>query len=231
MTTISYWLDEPAEPRQTVEMDGPADVAVVGGGITGCSCALALAEAGLRVRLIEPFGGWEPRSASTGSSGSTRHDRSGSGDEPVLRKAELVRRPPPAAAPRSWLLDDSGHGRMRCHGRCRPSAAHAGAARPPRARSDSPAHRRHHRFGPARRQPQTAPPIRARCLQAQAEAEARLHRTGASAPAAQDLSSACLGSPRPPPAAAPRSAGSSRVRDHRRDPPRRTFPPFGGPAG
>ena len=29
------------------------DVAVVGGGVTGCSCALALAEAGLKVRLYE----------------------------------------------------------------------------------------------------------------------------------------------------------------------------------
>ena len=34
-------------------IEGAADVAIVGGGITGCSCALALAEAGLRVRLFE----------------------------------------------------------------------------------------------------------------------------------------------------------------------------------
>jgi gamma-glutamylputrescine oxidase len=53
MSTVSYWLDEPAAPLQNVEHDGPADVAVVGGGITGCSCALALAEAGMRVRLFE----------------------------------------------------------------------------------------------------------------------------------------------------------------------------------
>ena len=31
---------------------GTVDVEIVGGGITGCSCALALAEAGLRVRLV-----------------------------------------------------------------------------------------------------------------------------------------------------------------------------------
>ena len=53
MSTISYWLDEPAEPLPTARLDGEADVAVVGGGITGCSCALALAEAGLKVRLFE----------------------------------------------------------------------------------------------------------------------------------------------------------------------------------
>ncbi len=41
-------------PRPSrVRLDGRPDVAVVGGGITGCSCALALAEAGLRVRLYE----------------------------------------------------------------------------------------------------------------------------------------------------------------------------------
>lgn len=32
-------------------MSGPVDVVVVGGGVTGCSCALTLAERGLRVRL------------------------------------------------------------------------------------------------------------------------------------------------------------------------------------
>jgi len=53
MPTTSYWLSEPHEPIPHVVLDGPPDVAVVGGGITGCSCALALAEAGLRVRLYE----------------------------------------------------------------------------------------------------------------------------------------------------------------------------------
>jgi glycine/D-amino acid oxidase-like deaminating enzyme len=32
---------------------GPVDVAVVGGGVTGCSCALTLARGGRRVRLLE----------------------------------------------------------------------------------------------------------------------------------------------------------------------------------
>ena len=53
MSTTSVWLDEPVEPRSAARIDGAADVAVVGGGITGCSCALALAEAGLKVRLFE----------------------------------------------------------------------------------------------------------------------------------------------------------------------------------
>lgn len=53
MSTTSFWLAEPHDPVPLRALDGPADVAVVGGGITGCSCALALAEAGLRVRLFE----------------------------------------------------------------------------------------------------------------------------------------------------------------------------------
>jgi gamma-glutamylputrescine oxidase len=53
MTTASYWLSEPYEPVPQVTLGGPPDVAVVGGGITGCSCALTLAEAGLRVRLFD----------------------------------------------------------------------------------------------------------------------------------------------------------------------------------
>ena len=53
MSTTSYWLAEPHDPLPKVLLDAPPDVAVVGGGITGCSCALTLAEAGLRVRLYE----------------------------------------------------------------------------------------------------------------------------------------------------------------------------------
>jgi hypothetical protein len=37
MSTTSYWLDEPAAPLPVARVDGSADVAVVGGGITGCS--------------------------------------------------------------------------------------------------------------------------------------------------------------------------------------------------
>ena len=48
-----YWLEEqspafaPPPARQSV------DVGIVGAGITGCACALALAEAGVRVRLVD----------------------------------------------------------------------------------------------------------------------------------------------------------------------------------
>ena len=49
----SYWLDEPAPSIPVRRLRGPPDVVVVGGGVTGCSAALTLAEAGLRVRLHE----------------------------------------------------------------------------------------------------------------------------------------------------------------------------------
>jgi glycine/D-amino acid oxidase-like deaminating enzyme len=53
MPALSYWLAEPYDPLPALTLDGPPDVAVVGGGITGCSCALSLASSGLRVRLFE----------------------------------------------------------------------------------------------------------------------------------------------------------------------------------
>jgi gamma-glutamylputrescine oxidase len=48
-----YWLDEPRTELPRRRLDGAVDVEIVGGGVTGCACALALAEAGLRVRLHE----------------------------------------------------------------------------------------------------------------------------------------------------------------------------------
>jgi len=55
-TTIPYWLAEPYTPPPVASdagPAGPADVVVVGGGVTGCSCALTLARGGMRVRLVE----------------------------------------------------------------------------------------------------------------------------------------------------------------------------------
>jgi gamma-glutamylputrescine oxidase len=59
----SYWLDGPAEPVRTVKLDGAVDVAVVGGGVTGLSCAWTLAESGRRVRVHEA------RTIASGASG------------------------------------------------------------------------------------------------------------------------------------------------------------------
>src|SRR6476469_7581719 len=53
MVTRSLWLDEPHDPLPRGGFEGRADVAVIGGGVTGCSCALTLAERGGRVRLHE----------------------------------------------------------------------------------------------------------------------------------------------------------------------------------
>jgi gamma-glutamylputrescine oxidase len=56
VTTTSYWLEEPREPHEPLagpRASDPADVIVIGGGVTGCSCALTLAEHGVRVRVHE----------------------------------------------------------------------------------------------------------------------------------------------------------------------------------
>jgi gamma-glutamylputrescine oxidase len=49
----SFWLREEPPTWPAVTLDGPPDAIVVGGGVTGCSCALELATRGLRVRLHE----------------------------------------------------------------------------------------------------------------------------------------------------------------------------------
>jgi len=101
MSTTSYWLDEPTDPLPHVELDGEADVAVVGGGITGCSCALALAEAGLKVRLFEA------REVAGGASGRNGGFalRGGAAPYPVL--AESIG-PEATAALWRWTEDELG---------------------------------------------------------------------------------------------------------------------------
>jgi gamma-glutamylputrescine oxidase len=76
VTTTPYWLAEPLPelPRAASagEIEAAAtavaghvdvDVVVVGGGVTGCSCALTLARGGMRVRLLEA------REVASGASG------------------------------------------------------------------------------------------------------------------------------------------------------------------
>ena len=102
MTTTSYWLAEPHEPLPRVDLDAPPEVAVVGGGITGCSCALALAEAGRRVRL------YEARQIAGGASGRNGGFALRGGAAPYLVLVESVGRDRTAALWR-WTeeaLDD-----------------------------------------------------------------------------------------------------------------------------
>lgn len=58
----SYWLEEQSDPFAPGG-DDRVEVAVVGAGVTGCSCALTLAEAGRRVRV------YDRREVASGASG------------------------------------------------------------------------------------------------------------------------------------------------------------------
>jgi gamma-glutamylputrescine oxidase len=53
MSTTSLWLKESHAGLPRSRFEGRPDVAVIGGGVTGCSCALTLAQRGVRVRLYE----------------------------------------------------------------------------------------------------------------------------------------------------------------------------------
>jgi gamma-glutamylputrescine oxidase len=54
VNTTPYWLAEARAPVARLRrVDEPVDVVVIGGGVTGCSCALTLAEHGVRVVLHE----------------------------------------------------------------------------------------------------------------------------------------------------------------------------------
>ena len=50
---VPFWLQEQAAPLPTASLHDEVDVAIVGAGITGCACALALAEAGRRVTVVD----------------------------------------------------------------------------------------------------------------------------------------------------------------------------------
>jgi glycine/D-amino acid oxidase-like deaminating enzyme len=72
-----FWLDEPTNPVDSGP-EGAVDVAVIGAGITGVSCALALARGGLRVRLHDARGIAEGASGRNGGfalrGGAARYD-------------------------------------------------------------------------------------------------------------------------------------------------------------
>lgn len=61
--TDPYWLEEPILDRPRPRLDGRAEVEIVGGGVTGLSCALTLALADVHVRLHEA------RELASGASG------------------------------------------------------------------------------------------------------------------------------------------------------------------
>src|SRR5206468_11439176 len=72
-----FWLTEASAPAESRTLD-QVDVAVIGAGITGCACALALARAGLRVRVHDARGIAEGASGRNGGfalrGGAARYD-------------------------------------------------------------------------------------------------------------------------------------------------------------
>src|SRR5439155_5850830 len=82
------WLDEPSRPVDSRSQD-EVDVVVIGAGITGVSCALALARSGLRVRVHDVRGIAEGASGRNGGfalrGGAARYDvaRETYGTEPA----------------------------------------------------------------------------------------------------------------------------------------------------
>ena len=99
----SYWLAEPTAPLLSLALDRPPEVEIVGGGITGCSCALALAHAGLRVRLSET------RTIAGGASGRNGGFALRGGAMPYGSAREWLG---PAIAAEYWRLTESYVDRM-----------------------------------------------------------------------------------------------------------------------
>jgi gamma-glutamylputrescine oxidase len=61
--TVPYWLDYPYEPRPPLRGDIEVDACVIGGGVSGLSCARELARRGARTVLLEA------RTVASGASG------------------------------------------------------------------------------------------------------------------------------------------------------------------
>jgi gamma-glutamylputrescine oxidase len=85
-----YWLEDEVPPRATATREGHVDVAIVGAGVTGCSAALSLADAGLSVRVHDARGVAEGASGRNGGfalrGGASRYDiaRETYGVEPAV---------------------------------------------------------------------------------------------------------------------------------------------------
>ena len=73
-----YWLEDEVPTRPSPQHAGRVDVAIVGAGVTGCSAALRLAEAGRSVRVYDERGVAEGASGRNGGfalpGGATRYD-------------------------------------------------------------------------------------------------------------------------------------------------------------
>src|SRR3954464_11963731 len=54
---VPYWLDRTSKSRRPsfprLRGEAETSVAIVGGGLTGCACALSFAQAGIKVILLE----------------------------------------------------------------------------------------------------------------------------------------------------------------------------------
>ena len=98
MSTTSLWLKEPHDGLPRSRSEERAEVVVIGGGVTGCSCALTLAERGVRVRLYEAreiAGGASGRNGGFALRGATApydEARRELGDERARRLMELTER-------------------------------------------------------------------------------------------------------------------------------------------
>jgi glycine/D-amino acid oxidase-like deaminating enzyme len=98
VSTTSLWLKEPHDGLPRSRSKGRAEVVVIGGGVTGCSCALTLAEQGVRVRLYEAreiAGGASGRNGGFALRGATApydEARRELGDERARRLMELTER-------------------------------------------------------------------------------------------------------------------------------------------
>lgn len=99
----SYWLDEPTEGFADRRLEGAVDVAVVGGGVTGCACAHALAGGGARVRL------YETRTIASGASGRNGGFALRGGAMPYDRARETLG---PERARALWVLTERALDRM-----------------------------------------------------------------------------------------------------------------------